>query len=298
MTSLAASHSSWTIGPGRTLELNEARVLAIINATPDSFSDGGENLRVSDALASAHRAIEEGAWGLDIGGESTRPGASAVKEAEQIRRVVPIIEAVRGSGIDAPISVDTTLSPVARAALDAGADLINDVSGGLDDKAMLTLAGERGCGIILMHRLRPPDRDSFSDQYDAEPAYDPDHGGVVGVVRGFLKDRLNAARDAGVDERCVVLDPGLGFGKSVEQNFELVRGTGSLLEIGRPLLSAGSRKSFIGAATGGASPAERVAGSVALGVAHYLQGVRLFRAHDVRAHVEALRVAHRIGGTG
>ncbi len=164
----------WRLAGGRTLPLDRPRVMAILNATPDSFSDGGTHLDPLAAAASAARFASEGADMLDVGGESTRPGAARVPAEEQIARVVPVIRAIRGAGITLPVSVDTTLSPVAEAALRAGADAINDVSGGEEDPAIVDLAVRTGAGLILMHRLRPPGADAFSDRYGAadRPSYD------------------------------------------------------------------------------------------------------------------------------
>jgi dihydropteroate synthase len=264
--------------------------MAILNLTPDSFADGGRLPTPDAAVGAALRAEAEGADMLDLGGESTRPGAARVDDAEQIRRVVPSIRAIRTAGCTLPISVDTTRAPVAAAALDAGADCINDVSAGTEDTGMLALAAGRGCGLILMHRAAPPPADSFSDRYAREPEY---AGGVVASVRAHLAERLAAACAAGVDAACVVLDPGLGFGKSVEQNLALLRGTPVLSELGRPMLSALSRKSFVGRVGLGrdSTPAERLPATLALSVAHLHAGARLFRVHDVAEHTQALRAA-------
>ncbi|MFG0274932.1 MAG: dihydropteroate synthase [Phycisphaerales bacterium] len=276
---------------GRSLSLDAPRIIAILNVTPDSFSDGGEIAGPDGALRRAEAALDDGAHMLDVGGESTRPGAARIDAAEQIRRVVPAIEAIRRAGLDCPISVDTTLAPVARAAIDAGADCVNDVSGAREDDAMLALGAERACGIVLMHRLRPPGDDRYSDRYaDDAPDYDAG-GGVVAVVRAFLRERAQAALEAGVAHDAIVVDPGLGFGKTVAQNLALIRAAPSFLADGLPVLSAASRKSFIGRLSGVEPPAERVAGSMAISVAQLLVGVRLFRVHDVRQHAEALRVA-------
>lgn len=283
----------WRFASG-AIALDRPRLIAIINTTPDSFSDGGECLDPPRTLERIRAALDEGADAIDIGGESTRPGALPVPPDEQIRRTVPVIAAARAAGVRAPISIDTTSAAVARAALDAGADIINDTSGGRDDPAMLPLAAHRRAGLILMHRLHPPRADSYSHQYAAPPDYDASLGGVVGVVRRFLNERADAAMSAGVPRDSIVLDPGLGFGKSVDQNFELIRSFADLAPLGFPLLSAASRKSFLGAATGIANPKDRVAASVAVSVAHALMGVRLFRVHDVRPHAEALRAAHAI----
>lgn len=279
---------AWTIGPGRTLSLARPRVMSVLNLTPDSFFDGGRLTSPAVVVGAALRALQDGADLLDLGGESTRPGAERVPSDEQIRRVVPAIEAIRREGIDTPLSIDTTRAEVARAALDAGADIINDVAAGLEDDAMLALAAERGCGLVLMHRRLPPDEDSYSDTYDTPPE-DPD---VTRTVGRFLGDRLDAATRAGVAPGCVLLDPGLGFGKSVEQNLALIAGTPRLLEHGRPILSAASRKSFVGRVSLGreSEPHERLAGSLAVTAAHFRAGARVFRVHDSGAHAEALRL--------
>lgn len=275
--------------------------MAILNVTPDSFHDGG-TLPTPQAVADrAACALEQGATLLDIGGESTRPGAAPVTADEQIARVVPAIRAIRAAGIDAPISVDTTLATVARAALHAGADAINDIAAGLDDDAMLPLAAETGAGLVLMHRrLRPAD-DVFSDRYETDPV----SADIVADVRTFLEARLRAAFDAGVRAEAIVLDPGLGFGKSVRQNLELIARTGELLGLGYPVLSAASRKSFIGRVSleRDSDPSERLAGSIAVSVAQLHDGAKLFRVHDPGPHAEALRAAWavhraRAGGEG
>jgi len=261
--------------------------MAILNLTPDSFYDGGRLMSPAVVVAAARRAVADGAGLLDLGGESTRPGAERIGTDEQIRRVVPAIEAVRAAGIDTPISVDTTRAPVAEAALDAGADIINDVAAGTEDGGILTLAAARGCGLILMHRLRPPEADSYSDRYETPPVYES----VVEQVRAFLGERLRAAVHAGVDPGAVLLDPGLGFGKTVEQNVELIRQTPRLLTLGRPVLSAASRKSFVGRVSLGrdSEPAERLTGSLAATEAHYHAGARVFRVHDTAEQSALLR---------
>lgn len=291
------TRASWSLARGRTIECDRPFVLAILNLTPDSFSDGGRLALVDAAVAAARDALEAGADMIDIGGESTRPGASRVPAEAQIDRIVPVVRAIRAAGhplAAVPISIDTTLEPVARAALDAGADVINDVSGGTEDPAILRLAAERGAGLILMHRELPPDRDRYSTAYGDEgpPA---GSGDIVVRVRDALGEMLERARRAGVDERAVVLDPGLGFGKTVEQNVELVVRTPELLELGRPILSAASRKSFVGAVSAPPgvtlAPGERLGGSIAFSLAHLGAGARLFRVHDVAEQARALRAA-------
>jgi dihydropteroate synthase len=179
---------------------------------------------------------------------------------------------------------------VAKAALDAGADIINDISAGRDDNDMLALAASRGCGLILMHRLHAPQHDSYSDKYASPPAYDD----VVCDVKQFLSERIAAAIAAGVKPASIVIDPGVGFGKGVEQNYQLIGRIRDLCELGYPVLSAASRKSFLGRISGIEEPAARVVGSTAVSVYHYGQGVRLFRVHDVAAHREALAIAAAI----
>ncbi len=281
----------WVLGPGRVLKLGRPRLMAILNVTPDSFADGGR-LKSPDQVAdAAARAVDEGADLVDVGGESTRPGSARVPAEEQIRRVVPSIEAIRRRvAADVLISVDTTLAPVAAAALDAGADAINDVAAGREDAGMFALAAARGCGLVLMHRLAPPEADSYSTQYQAPPEYHD----VVAEVGAFLRARAEAATAAGVRKESIVLDPGLGFGKTVQQNLALITGTTHLAAIGFPILSALSRKSFTGAAGGlgrDSVPADRLAATLALSVTHRACGASIFRVHDVAHHMQALLAA-------
>lgn len=280
--------SAWRIASRRLIELDRPRLMGILNITPDSFSDGGLHHGPRSGVGAALRMIEEGASMIDVGGESTRPGAERVPAEEQINRVVPVIEQIRLHS-DVPISIDTTLSKVARAAIDAGADAINDVAAGTEDDDIFALAAERHCGLVLMHRRDRPQDDSYSDQYAAggTPSYDD----VVTAVRDFLAERARVAINAGVSPEAIVIDPGLGFGKTVEQNFQLIARTSELVELGYPVLSAASRKSFIGAVTGVEQPSDRAAGSVAVSVMHWASGVRLFRVHDVASHRHALSVA-------
>lgn len=271
--------------------------MGILNVTPDSFSDGGAYATPRGAADAALRMIAEGASAIDVGGESTRPGSQPVEPREQIARVVPVIEQIRRSDDRTILSVDTTSAEVAEAALDAGADAINDVSAGADDPRMLPLASARGAGLILMHRLVAPARDRFSHQHAVPPSYDHPQG-VVGVVREHLADRLAAAIRAGVASDRIVIDPGLGFGKSVEQNLELIRATPELLALGAPVLSACSRKSFVGKLLVGPGddpppPSQRLNATLALSVLHLNLGTMIFRVHDVRPHAEALMAAWR-----
>ena len=279
--------------------------MAIMNATPDSFYAGSRVGDVAGALVRAEAFVREGAAIVDIGAESTRPGAASVSAGEQIERAVPMIRAIRSAGGawgSIPISIDTTSSKVAAASLDGGADVVNDVSAGRDDPDMLDLVAERGAGLILMHRVRVPSEDSYSDQYQRAPM----DGDVVVQVREFLLERTEAAIDAGVLPEAIVVDPGLGFGKSVEQNLELIRRTGELVEMGSAVLSGLSRKSFVGRVEGGIGdvvrghenqndPDDRLAGTLALSLAHVLAGARICRVHDVSAHARAFRAAEAGG---
>jgi dihydropteroate synthase len=279
----------WQLSDTRAITLDRPCVVCIVNATPDSFSDGGKFNHVEGAVEHIKRAIDQGADMLDIGGESTRPGAQRVDVDEQVKRVVPIIEAVRCSGIDIPISIDTTRSAVARSALESGADAVNDVSAMTEDPEMLGVVSGAKCGVVLMHRLTSSDRDSYSDQYSSAPEY----GDVVDVVREHLAAQREAAIGAGVVEERIVLDPGLGFGKSVEDNLRLIHGTERIVEIGSPVMSGLSRKSFVGRVGLGrdSDPIERDGASVGLSVIHMRFGARIFRVHDVGAHRAALDAA-------
>ncbi|MEO0484189.1 MAG: dihydropteroate synthase [Planctomycetota bacterium] len=287
---------TWRVRADLNLTLDRPRLMAILNVTPDSFADGGQLTSPSLAADAAQRAADEGADVLDIGAESTRPGARRIDASEQIRRAAPAIEAIRAAGVSLPISIDTTRTEVARAALDAGADAVNDVSGGTEDAGLLPLIAERGAGVILMHRAAAPPEDQYSDRFNTEPDFGL--AGVVAYVRTALGGYLDRARAAGIDADAIVLDPGLGFGKSVQQNLDLIRGTPDLLTLGRPVLSALSRKSFVGRVSldRDSAPSERLAGTLACSVRHWGLGARLFRVHDVAPHREALAAAAAFEG--
>ncbi len=284
----------WRIAPERELALDRPTLMGILNITPDSFSDGGRYADVNAAVDAALDMVNEGAAIIDIGGESTRPGAQRIKPDEQRRRVVPVIEALRRVS-DVAISADTTQSEVAQAALDAGANIINDVAAGTEDDRLMQLAADRGCGVILMHRLRPPDRDSFSTSYSESAS--PVYADVVADVGAFLEERAVAAQGKGVDAASIVIDPGLGFGKTVAQNCELIARIDELADCGYPVLCAASRKSFLDPSRS-IEPHRRVAGSIAAAVAMYMRGVRMYRVHDVAAHRQALAVAAAIVEAG
>jgi dihydropteroate synthase len=286
---MSAAPRFWTASNDRIVSLDPFAIMGVINATPDSFSDGGQFRDSEHAAQHALQLVEEGATVLDIGGESTRPGASRVDAEEQVRRVVPVIARVR-SRSNVAITVDTTLASVAEAALESGADAVNDVSAGCEDPAMLPLVAKKGAGIILMHRLAAPGDDQYSDRYAEPPIYDD----VVREVASFLLMRAELCLAAGIAREAIALDPGLGFGKSVSQNYELLARTSELAALGYPVLVGASRKSFLGAVTGRSDPEQRIIGSVVAAVAAYGGGARIMRAHDVGAHREALLVAHAV----
>ncbi len=283
-----ASRGVWNIGRGRAVSLDPCCLMGILNATPDSFSDGGEHLDPTDAATAGVEMVAAGATMLDVGGESTRPGAASVTVDEQIARVVPVIERLRATAetADVVISIDTTRAAVAAAAIDAGADLVNDVSGGTDDPEILAVAADRGVGVVLMHRLRAPAADSYSDRY-ARP---PEYADVVDEVRARLTEFARRAEAAGVPAERIAVDPGLGFGKSVEQNLELIRRLGEIVADGRPVLVGSSRKSFLGAVTGVTEPASRTVESVVSALEAWRAGAAILRVHDVDPHRRGLEI--------
>ncbi|HJW50372.1 MAG TPA: dihydropteroate synthase [Burkholderiaceae bacterium] len=250
--------------------------MGIVNVTPDSFSDGGRFLEPSAALEHARRLIDEGADILDIGGESTRPGSAAIPESEEIARVVPVLEALRKSGV--VLSVDTSKPGVMRAALDAGAAIVNDVCA-LQSPGALDAVAASDCGVVLMHMQGSPRTMQLNPHYND----------VVGEVRDFLRERIAAATARGVAAVRIVVDPGFGFGKTVEHNFELLGQLAALTKLGVPVLAGVSRKGMLGAVTGRAV-SDRIAASVAAAVIAVERGARIVRAHDVAATCDALRV--------
>ena len=275
--------TTWHCG-GNVVSLESPIIVGILNAAPDSFSDDGAYFEVGAALDHALEMVEAGASIIDVGGESTRPGALRVDEEEQIARVVPVIQALREKS-DTIISVDTTLAPVARAAMDAGATIINDVSAGTDDPIMFTLAASEGVGLVLMHRRLPPELDSYSDQYEDEP----ESNDITREVRDWLQQRISAAESCGVEQSSIAIDPGLGFGKSVEQNLELVANVEQLVMLGYPVYIGASRKSFIGATTGITDPVQRDEASAMLACEMATKGAQIFRVHNVRQHARLIQ---------
>ena len=263
---------------GRVLKLDRTRVMGIVNVTPDSFSDGGDHASTDAAVAHALKLAEAGADLLDIGGESTRPGAQEVSLEEELRRVVPVIERLaRQTGL--PISVDTCKPEVMRAAVQAGAGMINDVCA-LRREGALDTAAALGVPVVLMHMLGEP------RSMQEDPRYDD----VVAQVHRFLAERIFAAELAGIPKKHLVADPGFGFGKTTAHNLELLAGLERWAELGVPVLAGLTRKRSIGELTGRQVPAERVAGSVAAHLLAAQRGARIVRVHDVAATVDALKV--------
>ena len=252
--------------------------MGVVNVTPDSFSDGGVNFDPDDAVATTRRMVEEGAAIVDVGGESTRPGSGGVSAEEELRRVVPVLERLDGL----PLSIDTSKAEVARRALALGAELVNDVTALRGDPRMAEVVAESGAYLCLMHMQGDP------RTMQADPRYDD----VVDDVKAFLAERLAAAGAAGIPEQRICLDPGIGFGKTVEHNFELVRRLPDLTALGRPVVVGFSRKSSLGRLLGDPTATTgSVAASVGAAVAAYERGATLLRVHDVREHVEALAAA-------
>ena len=271
--------------PRRVVDLGRPFVLGVVNVTPDSFSDGGRLKTVDDAVALAEGLVDAGADGVDVGGESTRPhNAGPVSVDEELRRVLPVIGAVRTSRPEAVISIDTTKAAVARAALDAGADVVNDVSGFRLDPEMARVCADARAAVILMHsRGAVADMATFAH---ADYGDDP-----VGDVVRELGERLDGARAAGIADERIVLDPGVGFSKRSAVSLAVLRELPRVAALGRPVLVGASRKRFVGELSGVREAGARVNGSVGAHVAALARGARLFRVHDVRAHREALDVA-------
>ncbi|AWV07827.1 dihydropteroate synthase [Marilutibacter maris] len=263
---------------GRRLSLDRPRVMGVVNVTPDSFSDGGEHATTDAAVAHGLSLVEEGADILDIGGESTRPGAEDVASEEELRRVLPVIEALAAK-VAVPISVDTSKPEVMRAAVAAGAGIINDVYALRRDGA-LEAAADCAVPVVLMHMQGEPRSMQAAPQYDD----------VVADVHRFLAERIFAAEMAGIDKKRIVVDPGFGFGKALEHNLLLLAQLQRFSELGVPLLAGLSRKRSIGELTGREDPHARVHGSLAAHLIAVQRGARIVRVHDVAATVDALKV--------
>ena len=275
--------TAWKVR-GRVLSLARPLIMGIVNVTPDSFYDGGQHPTYGTALAHALRLVEEGADILDIGGESTRPGAADVTLDEELQRVVPLVEALAREGV--PLSVDTSKPEVMRAAIGAGAAIINDVHALQAPGAVDAVAGS-DCGVVLMHMQGVPRTMQMAPRYED----------VVAEVRVFLRERLGALEASGVSPERVALDPGFGFGKTVEHNFTLLRELQRFTSLGCPVLAGLSRKSMLGAVTGRAV-GERATASVVGAVLAAERGARVLRVHDVAATRDGLRVWEAMQGQG
>ena len=263
-----------------TPAVRTALIMGVVNVTPDSFSDGGLFLDADAAVRHGLRLVDEGADILDVGGESTRPGAEPVSAEDERQRVLPVVERL-AQDAGARISIDTSKLAVARAALDAGATLVNDVSAFRFDPGMAALVAETGAGCCLMHMLGEP------RTMQQDPRYDD----VVSDVKAFLEERLALAVSEGIDEERVWLDPGIGFGKTVEHNLELLRRLDEIVALGRPVVVGTSRKSFLGKLAGGRGEGERLPGTIATNVLALERGAKVFRVHVVAQNVDALAVA-------
>jgi dihydropteroate synthase len=258
--------------------------MGIVNVTPDSFSDGGVNLRPEDAISTARRMVGEGAAIVDVGGESTRPGAEPVSAEEELGRVLPVLEAIAG---ELPVSIDTAKAQVARRAVALGAELVNDVTALRGDPELAGVVAESGSYLCLMHMLGEP----------RTMQLDPSYGDVVSEVKAFLEERLRFAVAEGIAEETICLDPGIGFGKTVEHNFELIRRLDELVALGRPIVVGFSRKSSLGKILGDPdAKTGPLSASLAAAVTAYERGATILRVHDVRQHVEALTAARAVAG--
>jgi len=270
----------------RELDLSDVLVMGIVNATPDSFSDGGEAFKPDDALRRAERLLAEGADILDIGGESTRPGSERISEKEEIGRILPIVAAV-SERFDAPISVDTSKREVARVAIESGAEIVNDISGLRFDPSVADVAAASGAGLILMHS-----RGDFSEMHSQEPVED-----IFAEVTRGLAESVRIALEKGVPPACIALDPGIGFGKTVEQNLSLIADLAKIIEKfqDHPMLVGASRKSFIGKFCDEPDARKRLGGSLAAAIAAVKNGAKIIRVHDVLETRQALRLADGLG---
>ncbi|MFI5378106.1 MAG: dihydropteroate synthase [Tepidisphaerales bacterium] len=269
---------TWLASPSR-----RPLVMGIVNVTPDSFSDGGEFLSPDAAAGHAMQLVDAGADLIDIGGESTRPGSRRIDAAEQIARIAPVLRKLAG-GITTAISVDTTRSEVAATALDLGAAAVNDISAGRDDPVMFRLVAQRQAALVLMHMRGDP----------ATMQTNPMYSDVVGEITRFLRERIDAARQAGVARHRIVIDPGIGFGKSVEHNLEILRRLKEFTAVGHPLLVGASRKGFIGRVTGETEPSRRLMGTAASVAWSVASGADIVRVHDVSEMARVVRMVDAI----
>ena len=276
----------WRIGERAFDCSKRTLVMGILNVTPDSFSDGGRFLDRATAVTHATRLVDDGADILDIGGESTRPGSTPVSADEELERVHPVIERLAELHPGVPVSIDTRKAYVAAEALDAGATIVNDVSGGADP-AMFDVVRDRGAAVVLMHMQGDPGTMQRAPHYDD----------VVGEVHEYLRQRIEAAELAGIDAERIAIDPGIGFGKDLDHNLELMHGVDALLDLGRPVVVGPSRKQFIGTILD-LPEEERVEGTVGAVVWMVVRGAHVVRVHDVREVARAVRVSDAIARAG
>ncbi len=262
---------------------NDFLIMGILNVTPDSFSDGGQYNDVDSALKRCEEMIEEGADIVDVGGESTRPGSSSVSCDEELRRVVPVIEAIKRR-FDTTVSVDTYKSEVAKAVLELGVEIINDISGLNFDKNMIDVLSNSSCGIVAMHiKGKPKDMQK-----------NPHYEHLICEINEYFEDILKKAELNGIEKERIVLDPGIGFGKKFEDNFKIINNLQSFKIFSRPLLVGLSKKSFIGYALNEEDTRKRLFGTIGANVTAFLKGARIFRVHDVRQNLEAIKLAASI----
>jgi dihydropteroate synthase len=279
----------WQCGWSRRLELgSRGEIMGILNVTPDSFSDGGAFAAAGPAVAHALAMLDAGARIIDVGGESTRPGAAPVSREEEEKRVLPVIEALVAARPEALVSIDTSKAEVAGAACRAGAAIINDVTGLTGDVRMAEIARETGAGVVIMHMQGTPRSMQQS----------PSYRDVVAEVRDFFERRFESAVAAGIAPQAIVFDPGIGFGKNLDHNLALIRNLDRLAVAGRPLLLGVSRKSFLGKIIGGEDIPARVGPTAVVTAYARRMGVRLHRVHDVRINLDALRVAEALMSEG
>jgi len=270
---------------GRDHELSRRGwIMGILNATPDSFSDGGRFLSPEEAIEHGLEMVTDGADLIDVGGESTRPGSLIVPEDEELRRVIPVIRGLHGKTL---LSIDTTKAAVAEAALEAGADIVNDVSGLRGDPAMAGVVSRSGAGVVIMHMQGNP------QTMQQDPRYDD----VIAEIGDFFRQAMQRAVECGIDPMSIALDPGIGFGKTPEHNLRLLAGLSAFLEFQRPILIGVSRKSFLGWIAGTQDPEARLSPGVALTSLCRERGAAIFRVHDVKPHREALRMTEAILGS-
>jgi len=273
---------SWKIGDREMEFARPPKVMGIVNVTPDSFSDGGRFFGTGEAVERALQLVEEGADIIDVGGESTRPGSAPVAKGEELRRVIPVIEGLRDRS-DVPISIDTTKSAVARSALAAGADIINDVSALRSDAKMAPVAAEAGCPVVLMHMLGSPRTMQRDPQYDD----------VVAEVKAFLSEAIDRAVLVGIERSQLAVDPGIGFGKTVAHNLRLINELGALKTLGVPVVLGASRKSFIGKVLD-VEADDRIEGTLAVSALAVKTGAEIIRVHDVSANRRAIELAYAV----